>query len=218
MERNEDIAAIAEALGCTLASADAVHALGRVRAMPARTSIAAQGHAAEASWLILDGAVRCEVLSPDGRMTVVATHAPGEIIGHFGQGRAGAAGMLTSVGATRLLAIPDGALDQLARRDADFALAIARCFARQTDRLLHRLAARVSLTAAGRIHARLLELADPDQVITPAPVVAALAISVQTTRETASRTISVLDRRGILRREPGRWIIQSPRLLEEMVV
>ena len=180
--------------------------------------LVAQGERAEASWLILDGAVRCEVVSTDGRITMVATHAPGDIIGHFGQGASGEAGSLITIGAATILAIPIGIIERIAEADHAFALAIARTYARQSDRLLHRLAARVSLTAPGRIHARLLELADAAHVITPAPVVAALAISVQTTRETASRTISSLERRGILRREARHWVIQSPRLLDELIV
>ena len=84
--------------------------------------------------------------------------------------------------------------------------------------MTQRLASRISLTAAGRIYARLLELAGPDHVIAPPPVVSALAVSVQTTRETTSRTISALERRGIIHRDERRLVIQSPRMLEDMII
>jgi predicted transcriptional regulator len=64
----------------------------------------------------------------------------------------------------------------------------------------------------------LLRLADDDNCICPAPTVTALAMSVNTTRETASRTITALERRGIIRREGQILTIQAPRMLEEMVI
>ena len=62
------------------------------------------------------------------------------------------------------------------------------------------------------------ESSDAERVIRPAPIVAALATSVQTTRETASRAISLLERRGIIARQNDHWLIQSIRLLEDLIV
>jgi CRP-like cAMP-binding protein len=49
-------------------------------------------------------------------------------------------------------------------------------------------------------------------------VIAALALSAQTTRETGSRAINALERRGIIRRDDERLEILSRGLLEELVV
>ena len=205
-------------MGCPSASALALHAAGRVRDHASGRVLIRQGDPAAATWLILDGTVRCEVVSPDGRPSIVATHQPGDMIGAFGQREPVAVGSMITAMPARLLALSQGAIEGIALGDPAFGLAIARVFARQAEQLLHRLAARLSLTAPGRINARLLELAGGGTVIEPAPVVAALAVSVQTTRETASRAISNLERRGIVRRERGRMIITSPRMLEEMVI
>lgn len=217
-ETSDDIAAIASALGCSLRAAEVLHSAGQSRIVATPTILVHQGDEAESNWLILDGNVRCEVLSPDGRNTVVATHLPGDMVGHFGREVQTMSASLTTLGKTRLLTISTAQIEQLAHQDSDLALAIARSYARQTGSLLDRLATRISLTAVGRIYARLLELGGTDNVIEPAPIVAALAVSVQTTRETASRAISNLERRGIIQRDATRIIICSPRMLEELVV
>lgn len=217
-DASDDIAAIASALGCSPRAAQSLHGIGQTRVTPSATVLVHQGDVADGNWLILDGNVRCEVLSPEGRSNVVATHPPGDMIGVFGRRPETMSASLTTHGSTRLLAIGNPAIERLGIDDSEFALAVARSYARQSGTLLDRLAARISLTAAGRIHQRLLDLAGPDYVIAPGPIVAALAVSVQTTRETASRAISNLERRGIIRREPGRLIIQSPRMLEDLVI
>lgn len=217
-DTSDDIAAIASALECSLRAAQSLYGAGQTRIATSAITLVHQGDEAECNWLILDGNVRCEVLSPEGRSTVVATHPPGDLIGQFGRNPKTMSASLSTHGLTRLLAIATPQIERLGQSDSEFALAVARSYARQSGTMLDRLAARISLTAAGRIHARLLELANDDHVIAPAPVVAALAVSVQTTRETASRAISNLERRGIIRREPGRLVIQSPRMLEDLII
>ncbi len=218
MEQADDIEAIAIALDCPPTAAQALLQAAQIRDFPTSTTIAHQGDAQPPNWLILDGALRCEVVSSDGRMTVVATHLPGDLIGGFGSIDPSLPGSLVTFGDTRLLTFPLLVMERLARDDPAFALAIARRYARQVHQLTGRLAARISLTAPGRVAARLLELAGPQQVIRPGPRVAALAIAVQTTRETASRSLSTLERRGIIARGDGCLTILSPRMLEEMIV
>ncbi len=84
-----------------------------------------------------------------------------------------------------------------------------------------RMVERTTLSATGRIHAELLRLARDStdgRSIRPAPVLAALAVRVLSTRETVSRAINALERRGIIRRDPDRLTIVAPHRLEEMVV
>jgi len=69
----------------------------------------------------------------------------------------------------------------------------------------------------GRVYAELLRRADDENRISPAPIIAALAVSVQTTRETASRAISKLEHRGIIGRSKDHWEIIAPRQLEDMI-
>jgi CRP/FNR family cyclic AMP-dependent transcriptional regulator len=218
VDDRDDIAAIAAALGCTHDAAVALHAAGRVQIYASPTILVHQGDVAQRSWLILDGSVRCEVVSPEGRNTVVSTHPAGDIVGGYGLGNIALAGSLATMPRSRLLGFTDEAIELLAANDPVFAIALARSFARQSAWMMQRLAARISLTAAGRICARLLELADSDNSIRPAPVVSALAVGVQTTRETTSRTLSSLERRGIISRDGAILQINSPRMLEDLIV
>ena len=90
--------------------------------------------------------------------------------------------------------------------------------ARQLDLVLDRMAARIGLSATGRFYRALLQLADEDGLIQPAPVIAALAVSVHTTRETASRALASVVRRGIVERQAEGLHIVSRRMLEELIV
>ena len=49
------------------------------------------------------------------------------------------------------------------------------------------------------------------------PVLAELAQRVQSTRETVSRTVSQLERRGILRRGDGGLAVIAPHRLDELI-
>jgi len=53
--------------------------------------------------------------------------------------------------------------------------------------------------------------------IEPVPVLSVLALTVQSTRETVSRTLNDLVKRGIVRREPHRLVVVAPHRLEELI-
>jgi CRP-like cAMP-binding protein len=218
MTEAEQIAAIAAALGCVEAAAERLRRLGTLRRLASGGVVAHQGDRPATGWLLLDGALRCEAVSADGRATVIAGYTPGDLTGSWAGECQPLVGSLIAARPSVLLAMPAGAIESLALDDAAFAIAIARSFSRQSDQLLARFAARNNLTAPGRLFARLIELADAERIIRPAPIVAALATSVQTTRETASRALSNLERRGIIARHPDHWLIQSVRLLEDLIV
>ena len=218
MTEAEQIAAIAAALRCAEAAAERLRRAGTLRRLASGGVVAHQGDRPTSGWLLLDGALKCEALSADGRATVIAGYTPGDLTGSWTGECKPLTGSLVAARPSVLLALPVGAIEALAATDPAFALSIARSFSRQSDQLLARFAARNNLTAPGRLYARLIELADTERAIRPAPIVAGLATSVQTTRETASRAISNLERRGIIARHADHWLIQSVRMLEELVV
>ena len=81
-----------------------------------------------------------------------------------------------------------------------------------------------TLSVKGRICAELLRLSlpigvNPDHhIIRPSPVFTELARRLNSTRETVSRTISELQRKGLLARKPGALIIENPQKLKTVVV
>ena len=95
-------------------------------------------------------------------------------------------------------------------------LDIARDLATRLDQMTNRLIEAYTLSAKGRICAELSRLSRaigkaPDtRIIRPNPVLVDLAERVNSTRETVSRTVSELQKKGILAREPGAIIIKNP--------
>jgi len=80
-----------------------------------------------------------------------------------------------------------------------------------------------TLSVKGRICSELLSLAlpigiNPDrQIIRPSPVFVKLARRLNSTRETVSRTVSELQGKGILGREPGALIIEDVDKLRDVI-
>ena len=98
-------------------------------------------------------------------------------------------------------------------------LAISRRLIARLAEQNRRLAESSTLSAAGRVHAEILRLAraSSDLTIRPAPVLSQLAMHVQSTRETVSRTISALQKRGIVRRDESGLTVVAEHRLEELV-
>jgi CRP-like cAMP-binding protein len=100
------------------------------------------------------------------------------------------------------------------------AVLVSRVLMRQLRATSLRVTERSTLSASGRVHAELLRLAHlcDGHTIRPAPVLASLAVRISTTRETVSRAINALERRGIIRRVGDALIIVAPHRLEELLV
>src|SRR5690606_18270042 len=103
---------------------------------------------------------------------------------------------------TRAACVPAADFVLLVERHGVLGLVLVRSLMRQLRATSARMIDRTTLSAPGRVHAELLRLAreGDGRTIRPAPVLAALAVRVQSTRETVSRTVSALERRGIVRR------------------
>ena len=92
-------------------------------------------------------------------------------------------------------------------------LLVSRALLRQLRAASLRVTERSTLSASGRVHAELLRLAHlrDGRTIRPAPVLSSLAVRIHSTRETVSRAINALERRGIIRRD-GDALVIRPRI------
>jgi len=214
---HDDRAAIRACFNCSAKAADRLTAEMAVRSVPHRGTVALAGDEATQLLFVVEGAVCAELFGIDGQQAQLARHGPGEVFGAYPAETVYRANM-TAVGQTRLLSIPTRKLRVLAAEDGEIANGIAELLARQLDLVLDRMAARIGLSATGRFYRALLMLADDEGMIRPAPVVAAMALSVHTTRETGSRALAALLRRGIAERLPDGLRIVSRRMLEDLVV
>lgn len=216
-DKAEQLAALAACFVCSSDSAALLMAAMTEKRFPAGTNIALRGDPSAMLFLILDGNVVAEIFGIDGQQAQLTRHGPGEIFGAFPTATHHRADFRATA-ETRLLSIPAETLSGLARQHGDIGAGIAGLLARQLDLMLDRMAARIGLSANGRFHKALLQLADAKGEIRPAPVISALALSVHTTRETGSRALAALLRRGIVERNANSLRIVSRRMLEDMVV
>lgn len=216
MER-DDIAVIQSCFACDLHCARLLAEAMTSRSLPHRNPVAHNGDTSTHLFLVVEGAVIAELYGADGQHSQLARHGVGEIFGAYPAESIFRADM-TAIGQTRLLVIATRRLADMANQHAGIANGIANLLARQLDLVLDRMAARIGLSATGRFYRALALLADPDGLIRPAPVIAALALSVNTTRETASRALATLLRRGIVERQGDSLRIVSQRMLDELIV
>ena len=210
-------AELAACFGCDSGTADALSAIFTARVFQHHDPIAHQGDVAAQLFLVLDGATSVEIFGVEGQQAQLARHGPGEIFGAYPVPSLHRAN-ITAIGKTYLLLASTAELARLAHGNAAVASGVASLLARQLDLVLDRMAARIGLSATGRFYRALLLLADANGRIHPAPVIAALAVSVHTSRETASRALATLLRRGIIERVSDGLRIVSRRMLEELVV
>ncbi len=216
MQQAERIAVIKELFGCPAEVAEQANASMHHRKAACNNAILHQGDESGICHLVVDGHARAHIVGIDGQYVQIATYEPGEIFGSYPEKETQRADIIAGDG-LELLIIESARLAELADGLAPLGGGLSRIFSQQMGMLFDRMAARVMLSANGRVYAELLRLADRDNVIKPAPVIAAIAVSVQTARETASRACSNLQKRGIIEREKTHWRIVAPRQLEDMI-
>ena len=217
MANVEHQALVAACFGCPEHEAELIAAAMMLRQYPHRAAIALRGDTSTHLYLVIDGLASADLFSVDGQYAQLAGYGPGELFGAFPEPSTHRADM-TAQGELSALLIETNVMAALAGEHAAIAQGIAHIMARQLDLTLDRMAARIGLSATGRCYRALLQRADNEGWIRPAPVLAALAVGVNTTRETASRALAGLVRRGIVERNDGDLRIVSRRMLEEMIV
>mgnify|MGYP003386490876 CR=1 FL=1 len=217
MKQAEHLALIAACFRCPEAEAGLIHAATHFRYFEHRASIALRGDASEYLYLVIEGVASADLFSVDGQHARLAGYGPGELFGAYPEPVLHRAD-ISAVGDLSVLMFETRIIATLATQHAAIAQGVALLMARQLDMVLDRMAARIGLSATGRCYQALLAQSDDDGWIRPLPVLSALAIGVNTTRETASRALAQLVRRGIIERHEGGLRIVSRRMLEEMVV
>ncbi len=121
----------------------------------------------------------------------------------------------------KVLYINTETMRHLLEEQETLTLELAKDLANRLDQMTHRLIEAFTLSAKGRICAelsrlsRVIGMAPDTRIIRPNPVFVELAERVNSTRETVSRTVSDLQKKGILARQPGAIIITQPERLRQ---
>ncbi len=211
---------IAIAFDCDAAVARIVAAKAAYRHYPARAAIVGSEASPQQLYIVIAGRARMLAYAIDGRLVVVEDFQAGAL---FGEGAlfdfASESHEVAAVEPVDAGTFERHVFLALMSGYSCIALAVSRLLVARLAATTQRLIEGATLSAAGRIHAELLRQAraSPDMTIRPAPVLATLALSVQSTRESVSRAINALQKRGIIRRDDFALTIVAPHRLEELI-
>ncbi len=194
------------------------------RLYSAGSVITLQGETSTQIGFILSGRAKAISFSENGEATWVGYFQKDDFFGHTA--------LLTETSPpfeivaetqVKVLFVTPNAINQLLSKQENLNLEIARDLAKRLDQMTHRLIEAYTLSAKGRVCAELSRLSRvigmaPDmRIIRPNPIFVELAERVNSTRETVSRTVSELQKKGILAREPGAIIINDPDRLRQNI-
>ncbi|NLS27719.1 hypothetical protein S2M10_27210 [Sphingomonas sp. S2M10] len=209
----------AQLFACSEAIAAELAAAALARRCPPGATIVHQGEMSGRVLVLLEGHVRAAMVTLDGRVLQLAEYHPGDIFGGVDPGREQAADCTATL-PTHVASFATAEFYALAERHAGVGVVLARTMVRQFSSLSQLVSARLTLSATGRVHAELLRLAraQDGRWIRPLPVLSDLALRVQTARETVSRAVSALERRGIVQRHEDGLEIVAPARLEALIV
>lgn len=174
-------------------------------------------------YFVVSGRVRVTTYSANGRQVTLREHGPGE---HFGEVSA-IDGMprwtdVMCLESTLLALLSPVALQRLLHAEPALAERLLHDLAHLVRSLSERVIDLSTLGVHQRLHAELLRLAHEEGVtanrarIDPAPKHADLASQISTYREEVTRELSVLARRGVLRKERGALVVLDVARLEKM--
>jgi CRP/FNR family transcriptional regulator, cyclic AMP receptor protein len=211
---------LAEIFRCPPEVAQAIVQRAADRRFPAGRLIVRQGEDHDQTYLLVDGRTRAVAYARDGQIVLLQEYLPGDMFGAFGQPDARRSEIdVIAASPARTAVFLAFDLLHLFETHACVGLAVSRMLLRQLRAATERMVERTTLSSVGRVYAELLRLAElaDGRTIQPAPAHTDLALRVQTTRETASRAVNGLERRGIVRRADGALHILSRRRLEELI-
>jgi len=205
---------------CPVDLANHILGRGRLRQFEGRTTIVRRGDRISALYVIISGRAHAIVYSLDGQIVLLHEFRSGDFFGVVSP-------PYSTIHDADVLAVEEvfsfllegNVLALLAEQHGCIGLALLKAMVDRLQQTQSRMYEHVALSAVGRVHAELLRRArqNPDHSIRPAPVVADLALQVSTTRETASRAVNALERRGIIRRDADKLVVVAPHRLEELI-
>lgn len=190
----------------------------------AESVIALQGAEATKIGYVLSGRAKAISFSKNGEATWVGYFQEGDFFGHTALLSENPPPFeIIAETDVKVLFVQARTMENLLQNQDGLSLKLAKDLANRLDHMTHRLIEAFTLSAKGRICAelsrlsRVIGIAPDTRIIRPNPVFVELAERVNSTRETVSRTVSDLQKKGILAREPGAIIITNPERLRDRI-
>lgn len=172
-------------------------------------------------YVVINGRAHAIVYSLDGQIVLLHEYRSGDFFGPVSPPYSAEHDAdVVAIEQVSAFLLEGGVLALLAEQHGCIGLALLRVMVERLQQTASRMYEHVALSAAGRVHAELLRQArhSADLAIRPSPVLSDLALRVSTTRETASRAVNALERRGIIRRDGEALVVVAPHRLEELIL
>jgi CRP-like cAMP-binding protein len=212
---------VAHAFGCSPEIAAQIVKRGRVRQFDQRAIILREGDLLKLAYLLLAGRAQALLYGAEGQVIVLCDFWPGDLFGAIGEPESARQNAdIVAVDQVETFTLEAAELARLAEQYGAIGLALSRMLMARLRQMTGRMYERAVLSAVGRVYAELLREArrTPDLRLSPAPILSELALRVSTTRETASRAVNALERRGIIRRDAASLTVVAPHRLEALIV
>jgi CRP/FNR family transcriptional regulator, cyclic AMP receptor protein len=206
---------------CSVELAGNILLRGKRREFHARATMVRQGEKLSTLFIVVTGRAHAIVYSLEGQAVLLHEYRPGDFFGAISPPYAGTHDAdVVAVEAVCAFLLEGGVLALLAEQHGCIGLALLKVMVDRLQQTTTRMYEHVALSAVGRVHAELLRQARQNEELTirPSPVLSDLALLVSTTRETASRAVNALERRGIIRRDGDRLVVVAPHRLEELIL
>jgi len=197
-----------------------------VRVITRRNGQIVIGHQDETSdvFVVLEGSLRVELFSVNGREIIIADVGMGDLVGEFAaldeQPRSAT---VTATSSCTLASIPGPVFRQAALAHPETAEWIARRLTGQIRLLTERMFEMNALAVRSRLHCELLRLAldngvaDNAATISPSPTHQQIASKIGTHREAVTRELGYLQEQGITRQDGRKLTICDVEKLAEIV-
>jgi CRP/FNR family transcriptional regulator, cyclic AMP receptor protein len=223
MGKEDRLSVIMAAFGCGPDVAETIDAKAHVLSHDANSTILWRGEESEHACLMLAGRAQAVSYSASGQLILLYTYGPGDLFGEgaaLGTAPSGAGdGQIVATTQASISHFQNHIFIGLIESYGAVALAVSRLLTKRLNQTTQRMIEVSTLSTAGRIHNELLRQAraGSDMTIRPAPVLSEFALLIQSTRETVSRTINQLEKRGIIKRDETGLTIVAPHRLEDEV-
>jgi len=206
---------------CPEELADQILLRGRLRRYDARLTIVTRGDTVSTLYVIIDGRAHALVYSMEGQAVLLHEYRSGDLFGVMSSPYSATHDAdVVAIEDVNAFLLDGVVLALIAEQHACIGLALLRFMVERLQQTASRMYEHAALSAVGRVHAELLRQAreSGDMTIRPSPVLSDVALRVSTTRETASRAVNALERRGIIRRDGEALVIVAPHRLEELIL
>ncbi|HYG30051.1 MAG TPA: Crp/Fnr family transcriptional regulator [Allosphingosinicella sp.] len=215
------LALLCRVFGCRTELGAHIRTRGRIKEYRPRAYIARSGDSISVLFAIIAGIAHALAYSSEGQPVLLHEYREGDVFGAIGSTLhpRHEADIIAATEVSSFL-LDGRELALLAERHGSIGIALLKLMVDRLQRTEARMYEHAALSSVGRVYAELLRQASdaPDLTIRPAPVLTELALRVSTTRETVSRAVGALERRGIIQRSHDALTLVAPQRLEELIV